>query len=62
VNRSLEWRGCLPKEYRHVSAWYGPNLARIEPANLKAECVPIVLLRAFNISNGQFRHRLANRR
>jgi hypothetical protein len=40
----------------------GPNLARMEPADLKAECVPIVLLRAFDISNGQFWHRLANRR
>jgi hypothetical protein len=63
MNRSLKWRGFLPKEYRHVSAGHGPNLfAWIEPANLKAECIPIVLLRAFNISNGQFRHWLANRR
>jgi hypothetical protein len=41
----------------------GPNLfARIEPANLKAERIPIVPLRALNISNGQFWHWLANRR
>jgi len=43
-------------------ARHGPNLARIEPANLKAEYIPIVLLRAFNISNGQFWHWLADRR
>jgi hypothetical protein len=33
----------------------------MKPANLKAECIPIVLLRALNIGNGQFRHQLANR-
>jgi hypothetical protein len=34
----------------------------MKPANLKAECIPIMLLRAFNIRNGQFWHQLANRR
>jgi hypothetical protein len=36
-----------------------PNLARIEPANLKAAGILTVLLRAFNICNGQFWHWLA---
>jgi hypothetical protein len=27
----------------------------MKPANLKAECIPIMLLGALNIGNGQFR-------
>jgi hypothetical protein len=34
----------------------------MEPANLEAECIPIVLLRALDIRNWQFWHGVANRR
>jgi len=34
----------------------------MQPGDLKAERIPIVLLRPFNIRNGQFWHQLANRR
>ena len=63
MNGGLKWPSSLPKKYRHVRSRHGPNVfVRIEPANLKAECVPIVLLGAFNIGDGQFGNWLGNGR
>src|SRR4051812_20070342 len=57
MNRRLERRCPLPKEDRNVAPRHRSDcLVRIEPADLESERVPIVLLRAFDIGNRQFRH------
>ena len=53
----------LPKEYRpHISAPRGPDpFVWVKPGNLKAECIPVMLLCAFDIGDRQLRYWLANR-
>jgi hypothetical protein len=61
VNSRFERRLPLLKEYRHTAARHGPNLfAWVNPSNLKAECISLVLLCAFDIGDRQLRHWPAN--
>src|SRR5262245_2445835 len=63
VNGRLKRCGFLPKEDRHISTRHGPDLVvRIQPGNLKTECISIMLLRPLDVNDGQFRHRRRNRR
>src|SRR5258708_2124554 len=62
VNGRFERRIPLPKEYRHITARHCPNfLAWVKPSNFKAECISVMLLCAFDISDRQLRHWPANR-
>jgi hypothetical protein len=61
MNGGFERRIPLPKEYRHTTTRHGPNFfARIKPSDLKAECISVMLLCAFDISDRQLRHWPAN--
>jgi hypothetical protein len=52
----------LPKEYRYTIARHGPNFfAWVKPSDLKAECISVMLLCAFDVSDRQLRHWPANR-
>ena len=48
-----------PKDFSSLNV-ASISSANTPPANLKAECIPIVSLRPFDISNWQFWHRLRN--
>jgi len=62
VNRGFERRPSPPEEDHNVSPWHSPDLlVRIEPPDLEAESVSIVLLRSCDIRDRQFGHRLTHR-
>lgn len=57
VNYRLKRGLPLPKEYRRITAQYGPNgFTLVKPSNLKAKCVSVVLLCVLDISDWQLRH------
>jgi hypothetical protein len=62
VNGGLEGRLPLAKEDGHVRSHHGSDsLVRVEPANLKAKRIAVVLLRTLDIHNRQLGHRRTNR-
>jgi hypothetical protein len=57
VNGRFERQLPLAKKYGDVTARHGSYLlVRVKPADLKAKCVPVMLLSTLNVSHRQLRH------